>query len=391
MPRVPGDVIVLPQAGGRWVVLNVFARTALGVDTEALRVLRAAEGPVAEAPSGEPSRVWRIGRFSNVDGLLADPSGFARDPQAWGEPERLEPAELVALFEREHLLVDDEDAYRARFAPKQSLLDREHFGNFHQRLGQELIVGRREDPAAWWVAQKFTPDGTEVLDNLYGAVQASFLDGYFPRRFSASDEVVDLGCGTGFYSDRIAATGASVLGLDPSPEYVGLARERGRHGARFEVADVGVPGGLDAIPDASADYVFMSDALLFYFVSPVPGEQYDPQVLLRDVRRILRPGGRFISMEPHYTFWTQPWLGDEDRPFTILTEYAEKRFGVTPSVAQLLQTYARGGFAVAWMEELVPAPAFEQVDPRAYHFAKQFPVWQLYELTPSAGAPAEAP
>ena len=34
------------------------------------------------------------------------------------------------------------------------------------------------------------------------------------------------------------------------------------------------------------------------------------------------------------------------------------------------------------MEELTPDPTFEIVDKRGYNFAKQFPLWHLFELTP---------
>ena len=81
--------------------------------------------------------------------------------------------------------------------------------------------------------------------------------------------------------------------------------------------------------------MFRSDALLFYFV-PVDTEQViSINFLLADVRRILKPKGRFISVEPHYIFWLLPWLGEVDRPFTILTEYLNKTFGVTATLSQL--------------------------------------------------------
>ena len=49
---------------------------------------------------------------------------------------------------------------------------------------------------------------------------------------------------------------------------------------------------------------------------------------------------------------------------------------------QLIQSYSKGGFQVTWMEELTPDPTFEIVDKRGYNFAKQFPLWHLFELTP---------
>ena len=127
----------------------------------------------------------------------------------------------------------------------------------------------------------------------------------------------------------------------------------------------------------------MSDALLFYFVPVMKNQKADLQILFDDIRRILKPNGKFISMEPHYLFWLLPWLGEKQRPFTILTEYSKKVFGVIPTMSQLIQAFAKGGFVVTWMEEILPDPSFELVDSRAYNFANQFPLWQIFELMSS--------
>ena len=377
--RVPGDVVVLPAAPGRWVAYNAFARTALGLDDAALQVLGASDA----GDGGRRYAVWRIGRFANAHGLMADPTPYVRDRAEWPEPEHVSYDDLLRVLGEHFLLVADDQAYLGRFAPKTSILDHERFGNFHQQLGQELLLVRRENPDDWWLTQKFTPDLGAVRDNLYGAIQASFLEHYLARRIAPGDAVIDVGCGPGHYTHLIARRGADVLGLDPSERFVELARQRAPSGARFEVA--ALPEALHDLPAQSADYVFMSDALLFYFVSPSPAERPDPDALLRGIRRVLRPGGRFLSLEPHYLFWLLPWLGDVDRPFTIVTEYLHKTFGVTPSMSELVRTFARGGFAVSWMEELTPRPEHEQIDPRAYRFASAFPLWHLYELTPVAG------
>jgi len=375
---------VLPEQRGRWVVWNAVARTSLGLETDGLEVLRAAEvsdESVAERFDGREFSVWDIGYFSNYEGLLSDPTRFQRDAGSWPPPERVGAASLVERLEQCLLLVDDEAAYRARLAVKASLLDREHLGNFHQQLGQELLLVHRESPGDWWVRQKFTDDMSGIRDNLYRAVQASFLERYIPKAFGPGQTVIDLGCGPGYYTNLIARTGASVIGLDPNESYIELARRNAVDGATFEVADVGTPGALDGLPTAHADAVFMSDALLFYFIPAAPGQTADLAVLFADVRRILKPKGRFVSVEPHYVFWLAPWLGDADRPLTVLTEYTERWFAVTPTPGSLVQAFASSGFAINWMEELKPDPSYESVDARAYHFARQFPLWQLYELS----------
>ncbi len=374
------DIVILsessPETPDRWILYNVHARTCLGVNSEVIRFLSG-----SEASPTSSYKVWKIGWFSNIDGLLADPSRFKREVSGWGESASPNETELSQLLRELFIVVDDESAYRARFTSKTSILDSRHFGNFHEQLGQQLLKQRRAKPSEWWLDQKFSADRTCVrADNLYGGIQASYLSKYFPQQIRSTDTVADIGCGTGYYSNMIAATGAKVIGVDPSDEYLDIARKHAVGNVVFGKCALGITDTAALIPDNSVDVVYMSDALLFYFV-PYSGDQNpDISVLLKDIRRMLKPEGRFISVEPHYLFWLQPWLGAEDYPFTIISEYKNMHYRVTASISTLIQTLSKGGFAVTWMEEILPSEAFEKVDKRAYGFAREFPLWQLYEL-----------
>lgn len=180
----------------------------------------------------------------------------------------------------------------------------------------------------------------------------------------------------------MAKNNASVLGIDPNQEYINIAKKHAVKNATFERMNVGIPGSLDKIPSNSADFIFISDALLFYFVSPKPDKDFEISTLLKDIHRILKSTGSFINVEPHYIFWLLPWLGEEKRPFTVITEYQKKLFGVTPTMSELIQAYTKGGFSIHNMEELKPHSSYKSIDPRGYHFAKEFPLWQLFELKP---------
>jgi SAM-dependent methyltransferase len=178
----------------------------------------------------------------------------------------------------------------------------------------------------------------------------------------------------------MARAGASALGLDPTEAFLEVARATAAPGAEFRQVAISEPGALDAIEGASADVVFMSDALLFYFVPSGPGQHADLDVLLADVRRILKPGGRFVSVEPNYQFWLAPWLGDEDRPWTLLAEHLHRDLAVTPTPVRLLAAVLARGFHLVAAEELTPDPAQAADEPRGHAFASEFPLWQLYEF-----------
>ncbi|OVE76884.1 hypothetical protein BVX98_04250 [bacterium F11] len=366
--------------------MNVFARTCVMLDSDGVKFLREVEGKEkgkeGNLLSSGPFQAWEVSFFSNSEGLLADPTRYRREPKQWPSPLSLNGGELIALLEKYFILIANEKEYRSRGKLKTSFLDSENLGNFHQQMGQELMLKQRVDPGKWWVHQKFTEDYKSVRNNLYGAVQDHSLKSYFKRRFSPESTVVDIGCGIGYYSNKMAEYAKLVLGIDPNKKYIEMAKGMSHPRAQFDVAEVGKPDAMKNIQDGFADFVFISDALLFYHVSPVPNPEADLSVLLRDIRRILKPNGTFISVEPHPVFWLLPWLGDTDRPFTIRTEYLNRRFHVTGTMSEIVQSFAKGGFSVTWMEDLTPNPAYEKTDPRGYSFAKEFPLWNLMELKP---------
>lgn len=102
------------------------------------------------------------------------------------------------------------------------------------------------------------------------------------------ETVLDLGCGTGAHLERVLAAGADALGIDFSAGMMAVARRR-CPGARLVLADL-----RRDLPLAPARF----DKVLCSLVS----EHLDdlPRVF-REIRRVLRPGGRlvFSAFHPH--------------------------------------------------------------------------------------------
>ncbi|HEX2404154.1 MAG TPA: class I SAM-dependent methyltransferase, partial [Acidimicrobiia bacterium] len=97
------------------------------------------------------------------------------------------------------------------------------------------------------------------------------------------DRFLDLGCGLGAALEHAATTGAQTVGIDPSPSMVERAA------ARVPQAEVRL-GSAESIP-------FEDDA----FTAAISVSTYhhwaDAETGLKEVLRVLAPGGRLLIVE----------------------------------------------------------------------------------------------
>jgi ubiquinone/menaquinone biosynthesis C-methylase UbiE len=110
---------------------------------------------------------------------------------------------------------------------------------------------------------------------------------FFQRWVRETDTVVDIGCGMGEFIGHIKA--ARKLGVDANPEN----RDRLPAGVTFVHASA---TDLGVMPDATADVAFMSNFLEHLVTKE--------EVLraLREARRVLKPGGRLLLLQPNIRY-----------------------------------------------------------------------------------------
>ena len=101
--------------------------------------------------------------------------------------------------------------------------------------------------------------------------------------------VLDAACGPGLYAEALVRRGATVTGFDHSPGMVELAAARVPAG-RFRTHDLN--DALDWIDDGAFDLALC--ALAIEYVDDRAGA-------LRELRRVLTPGGALVLSRPHPT------------------------------------------------------------------------------------------
>jgi len=165
------------------------------------------------------------------------------------------------------------------------------------------------------------------------------------ERLSPGDTVLNVGCGTGSLSLRLADTGADLHGVDISEEMIRIARAKatdaGVDNATFHVApfhrfDTFAEGRLDALLAFS----------IVHLVDDIPAT-------LSRMFRLLRPGGHFVSSTvclgaswfPYRPMLrVMHWLGRAPRVVQILTP------------EQLMQQLRDAGFVEVTLHDVGAKP-----------------------------------
>jgi ubiquinone/menaquinone biosynthesis C-methylase UbiE len=105
-----------------------------------------------------------------------------------------------------------------------------------------------------------------------------------------SADILDVACGTGSLLAGLARSGfTSLAGVDLAPRMLDVAREK--LAAQNAHADLRVADAEDSLPWASESFdIAALTAALHHF--------YRPHDALREIRRVLRPGGRVLVIDP---------------------------------------------------------------------------------------------
>lgn len=127
-----------------------------------------------------------------------------------------------------------------------------------------------------WAAEAITWGIFGVADEALGS----------PLGDVAGLDVVELGCGTAYFSAWLARRGARPVGVDPTPAQLATAaRMQAATGIRFPLIE------------AAAEAVPLPDAAFDLAVSEYGASLWaDPERWVGEAARLLRPGGRLVFL-----------------------------------------------------------------------------------------------
>jgi len=125
------------------------------------------------------------------------------------------------------------------------------------------------------MAQSWNSDLYEKNARFVTDLGAPVLTLLAPRQ---GEKILDLGCGDGVLTKRIADLGCEVVGVDSSPDFVASARKRGLHVEEKSAYDMNFRACFDAV---------FSNAALHWMK--------DADLVINRVAMALRPQGRFVA------------------------------------------------------------------------------------------------
>jgi len=215
-----------------------------------------------------------------------------------------------------------------------------------------------------------TQEGYDRWSTIYDGEGNPLLPLEEPQVVRALGEVaalslLDVGCGTGRHALRCATAGAQVTAVDFSSGM--LEKAQGKPGAeavRFVAHDLTQP-----LPFAAAQF---DRALCCLVLDHIP----QPVTLLREIQRVLRPGGFLIVSVMHPALmlrgvqarFTQPDSGQKVHP----QSYPHRS-------SDYVMAAIEAGFRIVEMSEHDVTPALAEREPRAERYLG-WPMLLLFKL-----------
>ena len=150
--------------------------------------------------------------------------------------------------------------------------------------------------ADWW-----DPDGASAMLHRLNPVRLKYVRDQIDRHWQcdecdrrplAGKTALDVGCGAGLLAEALARLGASVTGIDASPEVIAVAREHS------------IKSGLE-IDYRSGDVQQLDGRFDLVTSMEVVEHVSDPALFMQALSKRLAPGGLLVLSTPNATAWSK--------------------------------------------------------------------------------------
>lgn len=165
-------------------------------------------------------------------------------------------------------------------------------------------------------------------------------------------DVIELGCGTAYFSAWLAKLGARPVGIDITPAQLAAAREfQAEHGIEFPL----IEGNAESVPlpDASFDLALSEYGASIWC---------DPYAWIPEASRLLRPGGKLVFLRNSTLLMLCCPDADDELPGSVLrrSQFGMNRLGWEGQVefnlphGPLIDLLHGSGFQVERLIEIEP-------------------------------------
>jgi ubiquinone/menaquinone biosynthesis C-methylase UbiE len=188
----------------------------------------------------------------------------------------------------------------------------------------------------------------------------------------AGQLAVDLGCGTGAFTRRLAKFNLDLLGIDISPRSIARAKEQGG-GPRYMTGNI---MEVD-LPTDSVDIAVFSGVL--HHLS----HRDDRLSALRQAFRILKPGGSLFAFDPHISSPSMFLYRHPKSP--LFSDVGKTENEVLLGRRQMREELSSAGFVQASAQGL-GGITYRHVEGRiAQKFLKLYNVYEMFTMIPAVG------
>jgi ubiquinone/menaquinone biosynthesis C-methylase UbiE len=179
-----------------------------------------------------------------------------------------------------------------------------------------------ENVANWKIAKDLEMGSSAFFQEVerYRFDKLDYLPRVIDYQGYSGQSVLDVGCGLATDLSRFAAQGARVTGIDISAKAIDLAQKNFAQ-RELDGEFIRMDGQAMNFPDNTFDLVYCHTVLHF---TP------DPEAMLKEISRVLKPGGRALLMtinRSSWLFWLHRWarlkIDYMDAPVFHKFNYAE--------------------------------------------------------------------